>query len=243
MSSDASKNEPKDRLIILRLALAGGEVRNADFQPTLVAADRNRLLRAGLLSAENRKLPGASRASLVLALTDAGWAWLDDRLDGDLPARAQVVRPLRLLLAAIKRHLDRTEFALADFLRLPAEPRSAARTPSKPEPTPAPKPDAAPSPAAPDVDVDVEDRIRRAYLRIAEGRPNVRVRLADLREALPDLPRESVDAALLRLADRGAAALYPIENPLDVRPEDQAAALRASTGHPRHILYLEDAPR
>lgn len=71
---------------------------------------------------------------------------------------------------------------------------------------------------------------------------NVRVRLADLRAALPDIPRDRLDAALLAMATRGGVALYPLENPVEIQPRDREAVLRTPTGHERHLVYLGGKP-
>jgi len=36
----------------------------------------------------------------------------------------------------------------------------------------------------------------------------------------------------------GSLPLYPLDNPLDIRPEDRDAVLRTPTGDERHIVYL-----
>ena len=48
-----------------------------------------------------------------------------------------------------------------------------------------------------------------------------------------------IDAALLAMERDGAAVLYPLDNPREVRPEDAEAAIRNSFGIPRHIVYLK----
>jgi hypothetical protein len=83
-----------------------------------------------------------------------------------------------------------------------------------------------------------EQRIERVYYQLSGGRPNERVRLATLRAELPDIPRERLDAALLAMATRGGVALYPLENPVEIGPQDREAVLRTPTGHERHLIYL-----
>lgn len=205
---------PLDRLILLRLALVGGESKNADFTPALKKPDRDRLTRAGLLASENRTPPGGGRKSLYLVMTDGGWAWLADQLAGDLPPRAGAVKPLQALLALLKTHLDAHALSLAEFMSPPTS---------------------GPPPGA-------EEQIERAYYRITGGKANTRVRLADLRAELPDIPRERLDGTLLEMATKGAAALYPLENPLEIHPQDRDAVLLTPTGHERHILYLGGRP-
>lgn len=82
--------------------------------------------------------------------------------------------------------------------------------------------------------------IGKAYQAVSGGKANVRVRLADLREKLPHVPRERQDAALMHLATkkRDAAALYAFDGEHGATARDRAAALRLPTGHTRDFIYL-----
>jgi len=211
-------NEPQERLVLLRLALEGGETKNTDFKPDLKKQDRDRLVNAGLIEAEKRRPPKGGRAALYLVLTDEGWAWLAEHLDGELPPQAKPVRTLQKLLACLKAHLDARGYSLADFITGP------------------------PSATKPGSPADIEKLIELAYLRLSGGRANVRVRLADLRTALPEIPRDRLDATLLAMATRGGVALYPLENPVEIQPQDREAVLRTPTGHERHLIYLGGMP-
>lgn len=82
--------------------------------------------------------------------------------------------------------------------------------------------------------------IGKAYQQVSGGKANVRVRLADLREKLPHVPRERQDSALSYLATkkRDAAALYAFDGEHGATAKDRAAALRLPTGHTRDFIYL-----
>jgi len=142
-------NEPQERLVLLRLALEGGETKNTDFKPDLKKQDRDRLVNAGLIEAEKRRPPKGGRAALYLVLTDEGWAWLAEHLDGELPPQAKPVRTLQKLLACLKAHLDARGYSLADFITGP------------------------PSATKPGSPADIEKLIELAYLRLSGGRANV----------------------------------------------------------------------
>ena len=86
---------------------------------------------------------------------------------------------------------------------------------------------------------DVESRFRSACLSISGGRINTRVRLADLRAALPDVTRDDLDKAILAMGDRGALVLYPIENPRELTYRDREAAILVG-GEASHLVYLAD---
>jgi hypothetical protein len=210
-------NEPQERLILLRLALEGGEIKNTEFKPELKKQDRDRLMKARLIEAERLRPPERGRAALHLALTDCGWGWLAEHLDGELPAQAKPVKSLQKILVCLKAHLNAHGYSLADFIT-------------------------GPPPKRLEVPADVDKLIESAYFDLSGGRANVRVRLADLRAALPDIPRDRLDATLLAMATRGGVALYPLENPVEIQPRDREAVLRTPTGHERHLVYLGGKP-
>lgn len=80
---------------------------------------------------------------------------------------------------------------------------------------------------------DLQARI----LDAAEGIGKQRVRLADLREALPDVPREELDKALKDSQQAGNLVLMRLDNPQEIGPRDLSGKLDIA-GADRHILYL-----
>lgn len=84
---------------------------------------------------------------------------------------------------------------------------------------------------------DLEHRVRGACLDLAHGAVKERVRLKDLRAKLPTA-RDELDAALLRMQTEGKLVLYRMDNPAELTPEDEVAALYIA-GNPRHLVYLE----
>ena len=81
------------------------------------------------------------------------------------------------------------------------------------------------------------ERIRSACLDIAGG-VGKRVLLRDLRRRLGDVRREALDHALLELQERERIVLYRLDNPAELTPADEQAALLIA-GNPRHVVYLE----
>lgn len=211
----AKSTEPMDRLLLLRLALDGGEVRNTDFKPAMDKGHRDRLVKSGYLETPNKPPAEGGRKVMHLVVTEAGWGWLAQNLVGGLPDRANTVKPLTRLLELLKFDLDRRQTSLGEFIV------AAVKPPSSPPPRP-----------------PLNQLIQEAYLSLSSGRENVRVRLADLRRKLADVPRSELDAALIDLANQGRLALYGLDDPLDIRPEDREAAIRTATGLERHIVYL-----
>ena len=88
-------------------------------------------------------------------------------------------------------------------------------------------------------DVTMTDRIKGAYNCLTNDQSQVRVRLADLRAALPYESREAVDAELMAMEDERSITLYPLDNPQEIHSADEAANLPNGAGYPRHIVYMK----
>jgi hypothetical protein len=87
--------------------------------------------------------------------------------------------------------------------------------------------------------VPLEQRVRAAYLAATRGAFGRRERLAAIRERLGDVPREALDATLMRMAIAGAVVLMPIDDPTAITPADEAAVLRIGA-FTRHLLWFDD---
>lgn len=209
---------PLQTLFLWRLLANGGGEFWKDVKPAIDAKDRKLLEAAGLIAVEKRKQTTAknrSVAALHVALTEQGWDWAASHLDAEISTKSTAAGPiLRDVLKKLKVHLERSRTALADFIAGPPSPPGGER-------------------------LDLCQRIRQAYCRTSGGQWNVRVRLADLRRALADVPRKDLDEALLAMERGGSAVLYSLDDPQETRPEDQAAGLENSLGIRRHIVYIE----
>lgn len=213
---------PAETLALWRLAVDGGEAWNKDVRPGLRRDSRDRLAAAGLIEAAKRRAPEGRGAPIHLTLADAGWAWIAANLDAELSSRSPAgVDILARLMRALGRYMARADVPLADLLAPPPAAPALARAPAP--------------------DGDLSARVSAAYFALSEGRPNSRVRLADLRRRLADVPREALDRELLRLDSSGVASLIWFDDPREVRPDDREAALLTPAGEERHIIYLERA--
>lgn len=65
-----------------------------------------------------------------------------------------------------------------------------------------------------------------------------RIRIADIRNAFPDMSREQLDKMLMEMQDSGEAALYKLDNANELKPEDVKGAMDVA-GNQRHVLYLD----
>jgi hypothetical protein len=203
-----------EALILWRLALAGGGDWKKEVKPGLDGPMAKRLRGAGLIEEEKRCPDGSNRKLLFVTLTDRGWQWLGEHLDAPIATRSPAALGVFVrLLARLQAHLPACGLSLAEFIQSTTTPdKSTASNPAQ--------------------------QIEAAYLRLSGGRPNERVRLSDLRDALPNLPRTKLDTALLSMASTGAASLYRLDNPLEIGPRDRDAVLRTPSGEERHLVYL-----
>ncbi|MGV9803192.1 hypothetical protein ACWDTP_34570 [Mycobacterium sp. NPDC003449] len=149
---------------------------------------------------------------LVHELTDSGWALCRNLFGADTPPRPSGQgRALYTLLRSLGRYFDRSDLAPADVF-LP------------PEDTPAGQEDA-------------EGRLRTAYAELA-GKPGGWVSLVRLRDAVPDLARDTVDTMLIALYQRPGVSLIPEENQKVLTDADRTAAIRIGDQN-KHLIAIE----
>ncbi len=83
---------------------------------------------------------------------------------------------------------------------------------------------------------DIQSDMRRAIEHL--GGKGTRQRIADFRTALSGYSRQEQDSALMDAAMSGNAVLYEDQQaPVNLPPEDTAAAWHTPSGTPRHIIY------
>ena len=213
---------PYQTLFLWRLLSCGGSGFQNEMKPQLPAKERASLERAGLISTEPRRKSQAGHRNVranFITLTDLGWQWAAEHLDAPISTRSTAAAPiLQSIMGRLKSDLQRHERSLAEFI-------------SGTEPNLNPK------------HVDnrpVPDRVRAAYRELTGGRFVSRVRLADLRTRLNDIPRDSLDRALLQMEREELLVCYPLDNLQELYPADEQAALLNSAGQQRHVIYMEN---
>jgi hypothetical protein len=225
---------PKQALFLFGLLFGRTDTEREPMQsktrPDLDSREREALVKAGLLDKERR-----GRATHLLA-TDACWQWASTHLGAPLSKSAEASPVLRNLLTQLEAFLEARGLALGDLFA-PAAGAGVAG------------PDAhahaehtADEHAEPDgtnaVEADTRARILSTLLALGGGRAKQRVRLAALRERLAGVSRRTVDATLLELQHTEQLVLYRLDNPTELTPADDDAALLVA-GQPRHLVYLE----
>lgn len=208
--------DPLQVLFLWNLLAHGGEAWKSALKPDLKGR-YGALRRAGLFEEERRPYPGSGRLRIWVRLSDVGWAWAQAHLDAPISLRSTASGSvLQALLGRLEAYLTLRGIALADVIR----------------PTPV-----ATAPSEGSLET-LTEQIGSAYFKLTGGHWNVRVRLADLRQALPAVPRTILDAALLDLARGERLALYPLDDPLEIGDADRAAAIERF-GQRLHLVYMD----
>jgi hypothetical protein len=205
------KSTPEKRTLILWALLVreNAAAFQSELKPQPEKADRDALNDEGLITWEKRG------QRIWIEVTDKGWAWATDHLDADLPKSSNAGSAiLQDWLTQLKAFLQARGLALADILG-----------PQKsPEPLPLDYP-------------ALRQRIRAAYLEITGNKLNTRALLSDIREKLKDIDRATLDEALQRMQRNQEAALYQLDNKVEITNADRAAAIYIGQ-EPRHILWI-----
>jgi hypothetical protein len=258
---------PAGRLLLWRLAAAGGGDWIASMKPAPAAALRRELAALGLIRGEARRHRDTGRPGTWIELSDAGWSWIRDHLGQRVGAGSAAGDALTVLLRSLRGFFAARGLALEEVLRL-------ARVESKILPFPAgarrevaeawPEAGAAETlaesatatrerGAVPEDDPDdaedaetlahvpfamLEAALVRGYLRLTDGRFGVPVRLCRLRAWLGLVPAET-DAALRALA-RGNRARLEALAVAELTGEDREAALRGPGGELFHAVRFVD---
>ena len=209
--ADSELNLP-ERSALLALMTLTREVSNADLAGelgvTIEKRVRERLVERGYIRAWQA---GRYRAWMH-ELTDEGWRRCGEELSSPPPARASKQARLQYgLTGRVAAYMARNDLQVADIFGL--EDGLAA--------------------VAPD---DVAGRIRSVYATLAHE-PGGWVGLSRLRDALDDVPRADLDAALFDLVLEPEVLLDPEFNQKTLTAADRAAALRMG-GEDMHLISI-----
>nr|WP_240966658.1 hypothetical protein [Nodosilinea sp. P-1105] len=196
-------------MVVWSLLITGDEPMMSKVKPGITPTERRKLVDAGLIRVEKR-----GRASHIV-LEDKAWDWLAMRLQSpdfgvQFPSRATTAIPtFQVLLEKLGAFLRSRQISLADFLT----------TASQSNLDRSQKNEAA--------NHDLIECIRDTYLQITSGKRNVRVKLAALRHSLVNFSQKEVDQALETMELAGNLVLMHLDDPEEITPEDDKAAVIA----------------
>ena len=236
---------PKQTLFLWRLLAQPEGMFVGKSKPELSSAERKQLVEAGLVKVEKRKAVLKTRGADYAVLTEMGWNWAEHHLDAPLPKKGDAALiVLHQVFELLKVKIDAGEISLGRLFassELATKPTGVIQITNDEQFSDAIQAieDAPLRHASSDLPMDVKQRLYNACFQISgDGVYGVRIRLAELRSKLADVPRPELDNALRDLERTEAAAIMPLDDPREILPVDEAAALSNSQGKKRHILYL-----
>ncbi|NQT37348.1 MAG: hypothetical protein HQ581_07670 [Planctomycetes bacterium] len=205
---------------LLRLLFIPEEPAMSKFKPNLPADKRKTLVAAGLIALEKR-----GGANHVL-LTDRGWAWAGENLDRLCPKSLNRLNPeiLAAILGAVARNMTLRGLSLAELVR----PEMFADGPAT-EAIDGAEAASSEAPAA---------AIRRTCNELTQTMPGGRIRLTELRGALPRIERSVLDATLIEMQASTEIVLSTLER-FEIGAVDEAAAIHVA-GLPRHVVFVKN---
>ncbi|MFJ1542464.1 hypothetical protein ACIODS_28395 [Micromonospora chalcea] len=208
-----------DRCILVTLMVKAAPLPQTYFTKVagigLKADHRRRLESHGLIEVTEKPI--------TLALTDKGWDRATEELGAEPPKGAGTAGgTLYVALDFLRRLIDHSGTRADDLFRMQI---------NRDEVVAPPPVASSASPAA-----DAVTLIRQAYHELA-AKPGDYVMLADLRDALSDLPRPEFDAALVTLNRERGVHLVPESNQKVLKPQERAAAVTIGN-QDKHLVAI-----
>lgn len=232
--------EPKQVLLMWNLAFQGGEQWLKEIPKAMTPTSaRKALIRNGLIE-EGKRVPEGQKGNrkiTFLSLEDKGWQWLGDNMDAPIWKSQSATEVLQAALAQLSRHMKERRIVLGELLSQSVAKEDLSTSSS--EVVSGESFHQAPPQEQRESAREIMDRVATTYERLAEHRSGERVRIADLRRELSDLPASSVDDALERMSRAGNVVLNRLDNPKEITAADEEAAFTNSIGEPRHIMHME----
>jgi hypothetical protein len=205
---------PKQALVMWSLLITGGEPAVSKVRPELRPAQRKPLIDFGLIELVKRG------RSTHIVLTDKAWDWAAGHFEVELSKSEFAAPTLEELLKKLGNYLKHHKIPLVEFLvckNTTIEHLERGAT----------------------VLSDLEAKIREAYLKASGGGYNIRVRLSQLRQLVDGLPQAEVDKVLIQMGLAGKITLMHLDDPQEIRPEDEQAAVNIG-GQKSHIVYMRE---
>lgn len=193
-----------ERAALIILAASRGSITNAVLSKKVSSFDakkRAKMQDSGLIAVSGKS--GSRKDPMTLALTDAGWAAVEAEMEADVPPRSGASgQALWAFLAALKPALVVTGGTLRDLLLAgTGEPAPGAQA------------------------AGLRERIAAAYSTLA-SRSGDWVAMVDLRGALADVDRETLDETLREMRREKVLRLTVEEDQSRLTKADRAAAVR-----------------
>lgn len=209
----------RERAALFALLAAARKLSNSELEAQigmrLTGRERRKLNDLKLVESEK---PGHE---FVHELSAGGWRWCADELAAGLTGRGTILeRSLYLALGMFERYATAARLSLADVATLDLKrPRGRHKRRETAE------------------GGDLTVRVTAAYEALAPA-PGEFVKLCQLREQLPDIPRLALDGTLAAMFAAQRVNLIPQSNQQALTAADREAALRLGGEH-KHLVSIE----
>ena len=213
MNDSLSKTQS---LVVFKLLFTGETPLQSKLAPDLKPIERQDLVDRGLVRLE----PRPKGRGKQVTLTDKAWEWATQNLQAELMISKYSTPALEAVLRRLDAFLRARSLTLPDIFQV------------------TPAVEAGPADEGTQGTVSLPERIRQGCLALSRGAYRVAIRLADLKQTLPDLSWPAIDDALLAMQRAGELSLQSDEGPRAVSELDHRAAIRI-LGQERHLVYLE----
>ncbi|MEU8193667.1 hypothetical protein AB0C10_07785 [Microbispora amethystogenes] len=204
--------------------------------------ERERLLQLKLIDV------GKKGQAFTYTLSEDGWALAAKIFKEGVPKSGRLAArvleaALRAIVTGFQRHMQRTDFRLAEiFGREPGLVTTITKALAEEPPVtevaaePITVVEEPPASVAAHSSDDIETMIRKAYAQLAD-KPQAWVSLTQLRPLLGDAPRDKVDATLRQMIAQPDVRIVPWESQKSLSQEDRDAAVLIG-GQPKHRILI-----
>ena len=206
---------PKQALAIWDLIISDEQPAIMDYK-LLESSQRRPLETAGLIRLEERERvrPGKKTTKRKhIVLNDKAWDWAVENFSVKLSLSKYSAPILGRLLHKLGDHLKERDISLSDFL-------AVSKNMSVPK--------------------SIEEQVREAYTSITQNSPDFRAKLSQIRQYLEGISPQAINDTLRSMQKAGEASLSPMEDPQEIGPEDEEAAIDLGGGDKRYFVYIKN---
>ncbi|MDV3350256.1 hypothetical protein QGP82_16240 [Leptothoe sp. LEGE 181152] len=210
----------KHELLLLNLLLTGDTPMVSKVKPKMTKKNCQPLVDKGLIKFEKRGV--ASH----LVLEDKAWYWMTERFQSEdfkieiNPRFTTAIPIFQVLLMRLGQYMRTNDVPLADFL---ASTTSSSDTFVKSQMS----------------NSSLEEKIREAYASITQNSADYRARLSKIHQHLEDISPQAINDTLRSMQQAGGVSLSPMEDPQEIGPEDEQAAIDLGDGDKRYFVYIK----
>ena len=213
----------KHELLLLNLLLTGDTPMVSKVKPKMTKKTCQPLVEKGLIKLEKR----GSASHLVLE--DKAWDWMTERFQSEdfkieiNPRFTTAIPIFQAFLMQLGEYMRTNDVPLADFL---ASATSSSDTLDN-------------SIESQISNSSLEEKIREAYASITQNSADYRARLSKIHQHLEGISPQMINDTLHSMQQAGGVSLSPMEDPQEIGPEDEQAAIDLGGGDKRYFIYIK----